>query len=808
MERKIFETKTSDQGKKKPDFKDFAPDPKLMERLTAISQIVGGDFGMSVKVGQPGQGSYFDLDNVEIKFDPLHFEPGKDWQMEFIAGHEGGHRAIDRSPRQIGGEIVEKMWQENGWPFLSNVIADCAMNSWVAKQYSRYSDLNRQTYDEMFEKENVIVGSPETHRMRARLGYDPKFTQFGSEIMRKWHKGAYSQNLPIDVVEALRNVANAVDESIQAVPRNTRESEVLTKAQERYVITRTRIWSEMKKLMDDDLNKEQLRQMIKDNLKEMTDQQAKKDKEQKSDELGKQIEKKEKEIEDLKKQLEKAKTQEEKDKLNQEISNKKKEKRELEKQKQDNDNKPTLDPELAKQLAEQIKEAVKNAKESLEKENIELSQKAKELSEEAKGASDPLTKAQLEEMIKKLIEQFKANKDLQKQIEGGQAMPMPMDQLPQELQEALREAFDKLPDQAQGKARQAAKKELEDIEDSLNKEIDPKIGPDKPASHQDRRSEREEKEGKKKEARDSKKTERLIEQSIESQLTQYQKTYLEVRKITDDVYSYLAKFFIPKRHPRYAGGYDSGQRARIQKAMEYESKVSMGDRTANVDFWERLNLPEKFDYKFTIVVDLSGSMEQSNKLPETFKALIVFTEVLNRLGIDFSIKGFSNNTFDLKSFSEKMNDAKRNKIAAEMKSRDNTYIGAALEEASDEILEQKGKNNFVIVLTDGDPSDGEKLTQSVREARAKNIKLIALGLGQGTDKVADYFPIGLPNLEVEQIKTIVAKLLSVLVMFPDIDEKKLAEDLELLRQGKKGKIIQAARPDQQAVEELNKLVNE
>ena len=78
--------------------------PELKEKiakaesgLATLAQIVGGDFGMKVTFGEPGGGSFYNPATVEITLDPEILAEGKDWRAEFVAGHEGGHRAITRS---------------------------------------------------------------------------------------------------------------------------------------------------------------------------------------------------------------------------------------------------------------------------------------------------------------------------------------------------------------------------------------------------------------------------------------------------------------------------------------------------------------------------------------------------------------------------------------------------------------------------------------------------------------------------------------------------------------------------------------
>ena len=73
---------------------------EYLQVLELIAQRVGGDFGMKVKVGRPGGGSYFDPESVSITFDPTHLMEDIE-DAKFVAGHEGAHRAITPNPKEI-----------------------------------------------------------------------------------------------------------------------------------------------------------------------------------------------------------------------------------------------------------------------------------------------------------------------------------------------------------------------------------------------------------------------------------------------------------------------------------------------------------------------------------------------------------------------------------------------------------------------------------------------------------------------------------------------------------------------------------
>ena len=143
------------------------------------------------------------------------------------------------------------------------------------------------------------------------------------------------------------------------------------------------------------------------------------------------------------------------------------------------------------------------------------------------------------------------------------------------------------------------------------------------------------------------------------------------------------------------------------------------------------------------MVDLSGSMEGKKK-EETFKGVVVLAETLEKLGLQYEFIGFSDEVKPFKEWREKLDEKKRKEFAV-MKNwgggGTNTY--KATELSLEHIEKNKGKNNFILTLTDGQPDNGDRLREILKEAKNKNIKLVGCGLGPDTDFVKDYYPASL-----------------------------------------------------------------
>lgn len=723
------------------------------ETLEIIAKRVGGDFGMKVKLGEPGQGSFFNPEDVSITLDPLHIKENPE-QAKFVAGHEGAHRAITLGPRELGllKDQIREYYSQIGFGYLQNVIEDPAVNDWMRRRFPGLDECVRRTYDQQLREEGVILSTPDVARIALQLGYWPRFAQYGSEVIRDWHQGRFSKELDPAVKKALEKTIDYARKSIKTIPdpeKPTRDRiEIIATARERFRINTEYIWPEVQKLVETDLHTEELRQMLTD------------------------FRQKQKELEEKRKELEEAKAQgnkEKEEKLKGEIE-------ELEKELDPFNNLPE---EAKKELQEKIDEAIREAAEKLNKEieekqkqieqveqkQEELDKEIKELEEKAKNASGK-EKEELEKQIqekkaeklsqemkqKQAEEELKQIQDSLEQIESGQEMPYPEDRLSKETKKELDELFKKLPREKQEEIKEKAREKLEDFEDALNKEMEGKLNEEKPESHKERR-EREEREKKAEEERkkaeeERKELKRKLEEMRRERMTEYDKAYEEVAAIINSLYNRLKRFFLPERHPKWKKGYPTGQRVDLEKAMQAEADPRYLEK-----IWERKTVPHKYDYRFSILVDTSGSM-RGEKIEETFKGLVVLAEVLEKLGIQYEIIAFSDSSKIFKEWRDKLDNLKRNYLSRIKNSvGGNTETTEATQKAYYEFLKNLGKDNFLLTLTDGQPNNSESLKYLLKKIEEEGkIKLVGIGIGPNTEFVKNFYKaaFSIPKVKITE----------------------------------------------------------
>ncbi|MFZ5364583.1 MAG: cobaltochelatase CobT-related protein [Patescibacteria group bacterium] len=375
-------------------------------------------------------------------------------------------------------------------------------------------------------------------------------------------------------------------------------------------------------------------------------------------------------------------------------------------------------------------------------------------------------------------------------LEKGEKNTVPWDKLTDELKNKLKEIYNKLPKEVREELEKKAKENLEDLEDELIKESRGKLSEDEnppthaeldkiKAEHESEKAKEEkiEKDRKKAEA-ERKKIERELDNKITGDLAEYDKLYREVAPLVDELYNRVHQIFLPQRHPRWLKGFQTGHRLDLAKVMQFQADRSLYDK-----IWERKTIPQKIDYRFTLLVDLSGSM-QGEKIELTFRGSIVLAEVLNRLSIKSQILGFQDEVIMYKDFDDQLSPQIRQDMAVmrrEVSNKGNhnqsgyNSDGYCLKKASEMLSRQKGKDNFLIVLSDGYPVPDEAHAgpeydlQEIIDAIRKKTKqkLIGVGLGPDTEHVADYYPISLPSTPLKDMPRVLGDLLEDMIKFPD-----------------------------------------
>ncbi len=254
-----------------------------MDRLRTMGRTIGEDFAMGVVIGkEPGWRYKFKPINT-IEVDPEDIKrKGLEYCFGIIA-HEGAHRRVSRTDF-----IPKKIWQEAGFSFLFNAVEDPRVNNWVIGKYDGAANWMEEVYSEDLPTEDRVDATTEE-----KLGYIPKHIKYGLEVIRYWHSGKFSDDVPEEVREVLKTTIAYAEEAYKTLPaKDPAEEDIERKARVMYELVRAKIWPEYQKLVEQSLTDEAVRQMIKEMMEKgeldlpNEARSEKKDKQPEADESG------------------------------------------------------------------------------------------------------------------------------------------------------------------------------------------------------------------------------------------------------------------------------------------------------------------------------------------------------------------------------------------------------------------------------------------------------------------------------------------------------------------------------------------
>lgn len=358
-----------------------------------------------------------------------------------------------------------------------------------------------------------------------------------------------------------------------------------------------------------------------------------------------------------------------------------------------------------------------------------------------------------------------------------------LDSLSDELHEKIREYIDGLPGEVKKALAEKAEQALKEIEKEIEQEITGKLvgTPDTEdgASEGKRRKKTETETDWKPRNEETPPDTSSIKNAIEEVMNKDKNAYEEYRRevipVINELENDLREIFTLRRAHKWETGFKTGKKIDIKKRIQEKAKgVSPVESRA----WQKRELPQEKDYAITLLVDLSGSMSRGGKIQETFKAVIVLAEVLNKLSIRTEILGFNDRLYKYQSFGESLSNDMREKMGSMLdevhdagpsgnNKANHNDDGWALTEVSARLAKEKAGEKFIIALSDGEPAPSP--AHSGREFELKKVideiskntdqKLIGLGVGLGTGHVSEYYPMSISNVKIEEMAETLSDLI-------------------------------------------------
>lgn len=352
-----------------------------------------------------------------------------------------------------------------------------------------------------------------------------------------------------------------------------------------------------------------------------------------------------------------------------------------------------------------------------------------------------------------------------------------------ELVQEIQKIFESLPKEVQRQILERAMRVLAEIEDKIIEELRSQISDETVETNQETQEREQSEVEERRSVEDAKKIEAEIEEKRRFeqsnwQLATYNTYYDQVRDQSRELFEVLEEVLMPNVKTK-TRRVTTGSKLNLKALYRFQSGLAAGATQIDDKIFEVTHQPEKKDYAFTIMVDMSGSMAGS-KITEAFKGVVLLVETINRLGIKVELLGFKETLWEFKKFSEELNDAKRQQMSGIIHSaRGDNYDGICLQDASKRMGQQAAMESFIIVISDGQPCGprvwkGEDvgpnryLTNAIGEIlRDTDQHLVGIGLGPGTQFVSRFYPVSLPEVGIQELVKTLGGLLKDIVEHPE-----------------------------------------
>ena len=230
--------------------------------LTSLATFIGKDFGIPVKLNEPGEGWHWNFQENEIKVDPKDLlEKPLDY-LRFVTSHEGSHRRISRA-----ADIPQEVWKQPGFSFMANAIEDPRVNNFLVDAYPKAREQMQLAYetDAQFEAQAKKDA-------KDQLGFQPRFVTAGFEYIKQWFRRSRGEDVALsdDLAPEVRAVVEKTLESARDAwlrypsKKEADQGEELIRryAQVSYEIQRDEVWPEFRKLVDADMQDQEIQELM------------------------------------------------------------------------------------------------------------------------------------------------------------------------------------------------------------------------------------------------------------------------------------------------------------------------------------------------------------------------------------------------------------------------------------------------------------------------------------------------------------------------------------------------------------------
>jgi len=245
-------------------------------------------------------------------------------------------------------------------------------------------------------------------------------------------------------------------------------------------------------------------------------------------------------------------------------------------------------------------------------------------------------------------------------------------------------------------------------------------------------------------------------------ITPYEHVLIEIAPQINHLARIIERELRPVQRLGERSGYPSGYKLDLRRLMSYHADVRSWNK-----LWMRKTVPARWSVVFSLLVDLSGSM-QGEKAKAAVAGSVLLAETLHRLGVPFLINGFQDVVIPFCAVGEGLTSDVRGRLAQMPQEVDGNREngnnkpsynddGPCLKQAATEVLSLRYDERILIVISDGLPEGAHSSADDLRDTIADltnyghGLQLIGIGLGPDTEHVSEFYPRSVANVAVHRL---------------------------------------------------------
>lgn len=260
------------------------------------------------------------------------------------------------------------------------------------------------------------------------------------------------------------------------------------------------------------------------------------------------------------------------------------------------------------------------------------------------------------------------------------------------------------------------------------------------------------------------------QQPQSSQSTSYENTRARLEPQICRLVTTIENVIVPRRRFQEERGHENGYRLDMREVPHFEADPRRYNR-----LWRRRNIPSRRELAVSLLVDLSGSMARDGKIDAAFAGTVLLVEMLHRLRVPFAVNGFQDCLIPFFALGDGFSNALGTNLqwmpaeaSGNRPGGNNTPgindDGPCVRAAALQLAEYPATQRLLITVSDGEPAgpgdSARELLDAIRDVSATpTLGIVGLGLGQGTNHVAKYYPRHMANVPEDQFADRIGGLL-------------------------------------------------